>query len=980
MTKQIYRYIFLTGIGLVLLLIPRQGRAVADTLIAWQYYEQGETFMGAEQMDSAIHYFGLAQSIYDDLDSLEYYVSATSAIAVCHYQLGELSEAGKALEAAEVRLGKSKHSSPYHYRGIYDLLGPVYEALGDLDRALDISLKSLDMDAEESDPKYKANRLNNIGAIYFSKGDYHQAEDYYQAAYDHFGESSDVESQARAMVNLGLAQMRQNRFKKAEETLDDALDMIRYSPSPKNDRTAILGRNHLALCNIELGFPKLARLQLQLNMIGYDLTKGDEAIVRANMGFADAEMKDHESAVAELTKAIELAEGELSPNKIATMQLHLADVTSNGPDPSVAYQHYSKGIALLCEDAAIDPDILQEQPDPEGSPAAVRVRDKRTLFRLLAGRGRLALTHSENKAEGSSGASPINGHDPIQDFRDAFFIMDLMRADLITPDAKNFLATYVRRLNDDAMALFIQHHNHSEDIVDFGYEVLERRKALNLLESVLISWQATMGEKTRKQLEEARKLQTSLAIYERSLFTAEEEGDKEATDRFRTYVLDLREKLRVLADPGKENSILRDYRRQIMSLDNLREYSKSQNTWVVEFGLADTMLVAICSGPDTVRTRFFSGQNALDSLRSQARTFAQMVSDWESALAGGSEPLNILSQTGWSLYQSLLAELLPEEDELPLVIIPDGILNFVPFEALLDQQPPAGTGFSGLPYLIHQRAISYGFSGTLLSGLSEKETSKETEPTCLAFAPGGASTGSAEEPLGVLRDSEVDLPGARREVKALAESFEGSYFLGSYATEEAFIDSVQNNSYQMIHLAMHGIVDPKQSAYSYLAFQRTDTSDGRLQDFEIRQLDFSQTDMVVLSACETGLGEYVDGEGVISLGRSFVQGGAGSVVMSLWKLEDGASSELMEYFYKNLKEGRSRKDALREAKISYLEGADDLHAHPAFWAGYILLGDTEALTEPSQGFPWWIAGVAAILVILLGMMVIARRRKRSSQT
>lgn len=975
MTRTVLRYIFLTGLPLVFLLAPKQIRAANDTLLALEYYTQGEAFMESEQLDSAIHFLGMAQSIYDELDSLDYYVNTTTAIAVCHYYTGDLSGAGKVLESAEQRVEKSSHGDEAMLQAIYDLLGPVYEAMGDLDRALKVSIKSLDRVSEGNATADKANLLNNIGAIYFSKGDFHQAADYYKAAFEHFGETTDKESQARALVNLGLAEMRQHRFKEAEETLEAALDMLENKRSPKNDRTAVLGRNHLALCYIERDFAEIAPIILELNLILYDLDSGDEALVRANRGFAYAELNNYESAVSELTLAIELAEENLAAHEIATMHLHLAEVTSQGPDPAVSYQHYSKGIALLCEDAGIAPTEMQSQPNPEESPAAVRVRDKRTLFRLLAGRGRLALTHD-----------PIKGHDPVQDFRNAFFMMDLMRSDLITPNAKNFLATYVSRLNDDAMALFTHLYRESSDVVDFGYEVLERRKAMNLLESVLYSWQATMSAETRERLEKARQVQVSLDLYERSLYQAEREEDQEAADRFRAYVLNLREELRELTESGKDNATLRDYRQQVMSLDQMRTYAKEQNTWVVEFGLADTILVAICTGPESVKTHFFTGKEEVDALRSSSRTFARLVSDWESALSGGSKVLDTLSREGWAIYEALLEPILPKDDQLALAVIPDGVLNFVPFEALLNSKPLSGTGYSGLPYLLKQREISYGYSGTLLSRVQSKpvqEDNQNPEPACLAFAPGSMGDASSGEKLSVLRDSDADLPGARREVNALANSFEGAYYLGESATEQAFRENINSQSYEIIHLAMHGILDPDQHAYSYLAFESNgseEEEDGHLQDFEIRQLDFSKTKMVVLSACETGLGKYVDGEGVMSLGRSFVQGGANSVVMSLWKLEDGASSQLMEHFYTALKAGETRRSALRKAKLAYLEEADDLHAHPAFWAGYILLGDTDALVLPPDQFPWWWIALGTFLVIAIGTFFLIRRKRLTSPT
>ena len=121
-------------------------------------------------------------------------------------------------------------------------------------------------------------------------------------------------------------------------------------------------------------------------------------------------------------------------------------------------------------------------------------------------------------------------------------------------------------------------------------------------------------------------------------------------------------------------------------------------------------------------------------------------------------------------------------------------------------------------------------------------------------------------------------------------------------------------------------------------------------------------ELVVLSACESGTGKYVREEGVMSLARGLMTAGAASLVMSLWKVEDQADADLMKGFYAQLAEGASKSEALRQAKLAYLDSADGLTAHPAFWAAFVSIGDHRALPQNNSG-----KGFALLSVLMLGI-------------
>ena len=126
----------------------------------------------------------------------------------------------------------------------------------------------------------------------------------------------------------------------------------------------------------------------------------------------------------------------------------------------------------------------------------------------------------------------------------------------------------------------------------------------------------------------------------------------------------------------------------------------------------------------------------------------------------------------------------------------------------------------------------------------------------------------------------------------------------------------------------------------------------------------------MLSACETQSGPYQSGEGVLSIGRAFLQGGARALIGSLWPVSDAATAELMPLFYEQLAEGQSTGEALRLAQLTFLDQQDRLTAHPHYWAGFVLVGQESTFEAGSKYFTWLLLGL-----VVLGILAIFARRK-----
>ena len=265
-------------------------------------------------------------------------------------------------------------------------------------------------------------------------------------------------------------------------------------------------------------------------------------------------------------------------------------------------------------------------------------------------------------------------------------------------------------------------------------------------------------------------------------------------------------------------------------------------------------------------------------------------------------------------------------DAKQLLISPDGELSLIPFEALVDEKNQ---------FLIENYSFTYLTSGRDLLRMQTARTSKSNMLLMANPLFGAASTDTFFAPLG----------GTLQEARSIQTIFPNATFLnGAQATETALKQTVAP---QILHLATHGFFweDKKIGnplLRSGLAFaganrRKGEKDDGILTALEASSLNLWGTKLVVLSACDTGLGEVRNGEGVYGLRRAFVLAGTESLVMSLWSISDYVTRELMTNYYKNLKNGLGRGASLRQVQLEMLKKPN--RQHPFYWASFIQSGD-----------------------------------------
>jgi CHAT domain-containing protein/Tfp pilus assembly protein PilF len=318
-----------------------------------------------------------------------------------------------------------------------------------------------------------------------------------------------------------------------------------------------------------------------------------------------------------------------------------------------------------------------------------------------------------------------------------------------------------------------------------------------------------------------------------------------------------------------------------------------------------------------------------------------------------------------------------------IIIVPDDWLNFMPFEAL-----PGGPG--GPAWLVQKYRISYipSISSYRELRLREKTRPGRVNMDLLAVGnplpgPQGAHKLSLESLSGGGGDSEPEqtdsLKFSGREIRAISSLFKAAKVrteTGAKATEQE-LKSLPLNDFRILHFATHATIDDKNPARSYLLLSPSPAQeDGFLQTREIFNLKIN-ADLVTLSACQTGLGQLVRGEGLEGLSRAFFYAGASAVLMSLWSIDDQASSQLMERFYTHLRAADSLTQALQETKIEMIRSG--ALSHPFYWAGFILSGKADARVFHRLNARTAVG--AAALLMLGGLAILAwlrlKRRPRS---
>jgi len=534
-------------------------------------------------------------------------------------------------------------------------------------------------------------------------------------------------------------------------------------------------------------------------------------------------------------------------------------------------------------------------------------------------------------------------------------LVDKLRKSYYNTEDKAFLIEQSYRIFEHALRICHAQLSlpNNEAWVDTAFTLMERSKALNLMDAV-------MHESARQFAgipDSLLKTETALRLE----ISGQKESIRQLKSSKKYSALSLR----------KSNSVLHDKERLYRTLlqeiekDHPRYYrlrygaSKiclndiqsllGENETVIEYFVAETDIYTLVV--EKTRKQLFVNHNApdIEGLMLKYRSAIQACIDGEGNKATDSLYLN----SAVALYDSLIRPVLPIQKTI--IVIQDGALNYLSFAGLISEIPEQYYDFRTQAYMLWDHQISYCYSMSLYRELQQKQESKAE--MSLVFAP----EFEEENTLGQLKFNEA-------EALHVARQTSGKILSGVACTAFAVREQLKGSTaYQVIHFATHGVADIANGKDSYLQFAGPADSN-RLYARELYNYSLGAR-LVYLSACETGGGQLRRGEGIISIARAFFYAGTRSLVTALWSISDERAKDLTISFYDELMSGESIDGSVARAQRSYLQNIsveNRSFAHPAYWSALIPIGSTTPIV-PGSNWLWLLLliGVAALSIILL---------------
>jgi len=358
------------------------------------------------------------------------------------------------------------------------------------------------------------------------------------------------------------------------------------------------------------------------------------------------------------------------------------------------------------------------------------------------------------------------------------------------------------------------------------------------------------------------------------------------------------------------------------SLDDIRAKLLDPETVLLEYVLGESRSFAFLAGTDALRIAELPSEAAL---RPQIAKYLKFLTLRETGNFRGSAGSRVLSEVLLAPFRERLSR-----NVKTLIVIPDGILNYLPFETLVR----AADGRDR--FLVEDFEVAYSPSASALIRIANRPS-----PASFRMDFLGVANPFSLRAFGLSDAEEIEfprLPFGVGEIRTIRKYFPRSRteaLLGKEAREDRF-KALPLADFRIIHIAAHGFFDDRNWQRSALVLLRDPAGDedGFVQANDVFPLKL-RADLLVLSGCDTGAGLLEKGEGLSGISSAFLAAGAKSVLLSLWSVNDQAASVFMTAFYRHFTAGRSKSDALRRAKLELL---DSKYRHPFFWAPFVLQG------------------------------------------
>lgn len=833
----------------------------------------------------------------------------------------------KALNIKLKILGDDHPSLRFDYKGlgvIYRIRGDVDQALLFLQKAYQLEYKSLGGNHPELGATY-----NLLGSIFFDLEEFDKALKYYQESEKVLlGANENAPALGPTYHDMAIIYQRDKEYQKALDFGQKALDINTSIRGPDHFYVA---ENHVLLGNIHKDAGDLEK-----SMTHY-----------------------------QLAQAINEKSGQLLHPSTAEAYHYMGAVYNILGDHNKALHAIQKALISISEDF----DDLNINSNPSSESAI----DASHMVKILGQKGITLYQLYQN----SSDIKDLTLSFDV--LRQAVSLIDVLRTSYKSEGSVEIFRKEVSPIFETAVEVSYELFQRTNEAayMEQAFEYAEKSKASLLMAAVQESKAQKFAGVPDALLQAERSLKQDLNFYERQLFEEEqknEDGDSIKIAFYQDKKFSLKSSYDTLAlklETEYPNYYRLKYNTDVVNIEKIKSDLVSLNDLLVEYFISDSSIFIFAVNKQ--QTKFIKVK--------KSPAFERDIASLRDILIQKIDEPDRFASLAHSLYRSLLAPIASQIKDLHLIISPDGELSYLPFELLIKNEAEAGSNFLDLGYLVNEHQISYIYSGSLWQEVRRKRSSPSAGQY-LALAPDfnkRDETPVGEAALlamdGPVRGALVELEGTSREVSIIDGLFKGRFYEGTNATEQQFKKLAEN--YSILHLATHAIVDDEHPMNSRLLFtvNQDSTEDGDLYAWELYNMELN-AEMAVLSACNTGSGKLQKGEGVKSLGWAFTYAGCQSIVMSLWPAQDQSTADLMTYFYQGLSNGYSKDRALREAKLKYLENTNELFAHPFYWAGFVVQGNSKPITLYSNYYFLWVAISVLLSGLILSVFYFKRKRTK----
>lgn len=951
-----------------------------DTLIAQSYNTVSLNLRSLGKYKEALNHYERAIEIWKLHPEVENIDKANT-----YYGLGWIKiaygETNLALEyllkALKIR-SKLLHENHLQIANCYHLIARCYRDMNRYDDALKYAELSLKNKIERYGKKHQdlATTYSDIGATLFQLGNYQKAIEYYKisaAIYeDHFGKES--------LFLISVYSSLSNCYTKTKKT--NAL--ISYLDEAYRIAKLKLSADHPDFIQIytlyAVYYETVGNYQSQIEFLYKALEVAESKFgenhrfyTKSLIGIAYFYQKHekHEKSIEIYNDILKLKSKKsiVSNNSLSDCYAGLGNNYLDLDDPGKALDYYHKSLLILGHDTSYLSQL-------EFNPNIYDISSKLQAIGIIRKKGDVLLSIYENDTSKIAYLKmAINAYSHGINYIDAlrsFYTTEEARVELFGL-AKHMFAANIKAI----WSLYLRTNKVSD--LKKAFKVSEKSKAFSLLQAINHNKALKYSNIPDELLDHERKLKSQHSYLRDKLITARIKKNKVTERELEKKSFEVQRQLDSLVNQLEKTFpkyFELKYDKNLSSVDSIQE-NLAENTLFLEFFIGNDSIYSF--GITRNKFKVFTTPKT-QNFEQSIQNFRKSISNYSFIADSASFADNMYISHASNLYQYLLKKVIAsfDDDIDHIVIVPDGQLGLINFEALLINAPKNGTpiNYKKLDYLIHHYTVSIAPSATVLKQSNVSSNSKRTSTSkklYAGFAP-VYQPNFFESNFG--NDYQIEnfnIKGAIEEVEHVSEIFEGSTFVDRTTTESLFKEV--SGEYRLLHLAMHGVISETSNEVKLLFSNDEDSeNDGFLNIPEVYNLNLN-ADMVVLSACNSGFGKVQTGEGVLSLSRAFMYSGSPSVIMSLWALPDEMAPKLIGNFFNHLVNGQMKDEALKNAKIEYINTSEDkFYAHPYFWAGLVPIGNMAAIEFEHEEKMIKLISIISILLLICLILVIRKFR------